>query len=267
MVRVALKMYLKKLELYLKNKVKTPAQIESMRRSGQILANILEKLRMAAQPGVTTKELDALARTELKTMNARSAFLGYNGFPGVVCVSVNDEVVHGIPGSRVLAEGDLVGLDFGVVYEGMYTDSAISCVVGQSTPQQDALIKACKEALDAGIGQVKNGSRVGDISAAIERRLRQDKLGVVETLVGHGVGHELHEEPAIPNFGLSGRGPKLTTGMTIAIEPMATTGGHEVVVDSDGWTIRTKDGSISAHFEHTVLVTDDGFEIMTQLRA
>jgi methionyl aminopeptidase len=243
---------------------KTEAEIQNLKKSGRMLAQVLAILRKAAKVGVTTAELDSLAAKELVKLGGKPAFLGYRGFPAVLCISINDEVVHGIPGDRKLEEGDIVGLDFGVDYEGMITDSAITVEIGKVSKDAHRLVKATEEALMIGIDQVRAGVHIGDIGAAIEARLRKDKLGVIEDLAGHGVGHELHEEPWVPNFGTVGRGPVLREGMTIAIEPMATLGTHEVVWGIDGWTISTGDGSLGAHFEHTVLVTKDGAEILTQ---
>lgn len=246
------------------NRVKTRTEIDNIRISGHILYSTLLKLQQLSVPGVTTRELDRIAAAELKAAGATAPFLGFEGFPATICISVNNEVVHGIPGSRVLEEGDIVGLDFGVNYEGMITDGAITIGVGTITPAAQRLLTATSEALTAGIAQVKDGVRTGDISVAIERRLRRDKLGVIEDLTGHGVGHELHEDPLIFNFGKAGHGPKLKAGMTIAIEPMATLGGKHIMVAKDDWTILTADGSLGAQFEHTVLVTETGFEILTQ---
>lgn len=245
--------------------VKTESEIQAMRESGRILATILKKLEQAAVPGVSTYELDTIAAHELKKLGGKPAFLGYQGFPSVLCVSVNDEVVHGIPGSkRVLREGDIVGLDFGVIYKGMITDSALTTIAGRPLQiQHQRLVSGTKQALDTGISVVKNGVHTGDIGAAIQGVLDDKRFGIVRDLVGHGVGHELHEEPNVPNFGSKGSGPTLKTGMTIAIEPMATLGTDEVYIAEDGWTVLTRDGSLSAHFEHTVLVTQDGAEILT----
>jgi methionyl aminopeptidase len=255
------------------NRIKTPVEIERLKTSGAILAEVLRRLSEALEPGQTTGYLGDMAATELKNLGGKPAFLGYKPdrtstpFPSTICISVNDEVVHGIPGKRVIAAGDLVGLDFGVNFEGMLTDGAITVIAGgraASTPAHDRLLLATQQALMAGIAQVRDGARIGDISAAIEHRLRRDKLGVIEEMSGHGVGHYVHEEPLILNYGKAGRGPKLRTGMSIAIEPMATLGGSDIFVEDDGWTIKTADGSMGVQFEHTVLVTDDGFEILTQ---
>ncbi len=249
----------------MKNQLKTPAEIEAMRVSGRMLAEVLQFLAERVVPGVTTKELANQAAKELKKLGGEPAFLGYNGYPDVICISVNDEVVHAIPSEKVLQEGDLVSLDFGVTYKGMITDGAISLVAGRPESEQAKLIGSTAASLEDGIAQAVDGARVGDISAAIEQCLRKSDLAIIENLVGHGVGHHLHEEPPIPNFGPAGRGPRLKAGMTIAIEPMATLGSKEVEIDEDGWTIRTIDGSLAAHFEHTVLITTGGPEILTRL--
>lgn len=253
-------------------KPKTPVEINNIRRSGRILADILKLVAKRAVVGITTAELAELAQVELAKSGGTPPFLNYGAghgvkpFPSVICISVNDEVVHGLPGGRELRDGDIVGLDFGVNYNGMITDSAVTVGVGKVSKESKRLMKVTKEALQAGIDQVRAGARVGDISAAVEERLRRDNLGVVEELAGHGVGHALHEEPWIPNFGRRGKGPILKTGMTIAIEPMATLGRKDVMWHRDGWTISTHDGSLAAHFEHTVLVTDDGHEVLTAWR-
>lgn len=246
--------------------VKTDSEIEAMREGGKMLAAVLHVLRGKVAPGISTKELADIAARELKALGGRPAFLGYQGFPDVLCVSLNDEVVHGIPRpDRRVQDGDIVSLDFGVLHRGLITDAAISLVAGQAERQLQELVQETEASLMAGIDAVKGGVKVGDVSAAIQRRLDRHHYGIVRDLVGHGVGHELHEDPNIPNYGLGGTGPVLKTGMTIAIEPMATLGGHEVYITDDGWTVRTRDGSWAAHFEHTVLVTDRGAEILTAL--
>jgi methionyl aminopeptidase len=245
--------------------VKTPSEIAAMRVSGKMLAEILELLRPRVVPGVTTKALADLAAVELKRLGAQPVFLGYQGFPDVICISVNDEVVHGIPSNRVIKEGDIVGLDFGVNYRGMITDSAISVIAGKPVnAAQKRLVEVTKQALDAGIAVVKDGVRTGDIGSAVETVLSRHGYGIVRDLVGHGVGHELHEDPNIPNYGRAHTGPWLEAGMTIAIEPMATLGGDRVYLGNDDWTVLTYDGSRAAHFEHTVLITQDGAEVLTQ---
>lgn len=245
------------------NRVKTANEIVNIRASGKILGSTLRLLQQRAVPGITTYELDQFAASELKAHGATGPFLGYNGFKGVLCVSVNNEIVHGIPGPRQLEAGDIVGLDFGVNYSGMITDGAITVAVGTITPKVQRLLTATEEALAEGIAMVRAGTRIGDISHAIEQRLKRDRLGIIEDLSGHGVGHELHEDPLILNFGKAGRGPKLEAGMTIAIEPMATLGTKHIYLADDDWTILSTDGSWGAQFEHTVLVTVDGAEILT----
>lgn len=230
-----------------------------------MLATILDMLPGLVKPGVTGLEIDAIVATELKNMGGTAAFLGYQGFPNSICISINDAVVHGIPNDSAFKDGDIVGFDFGVIYDGMVTDAARTIVVGTSTDQLDSLITTTKRSLDDAINQVKNGCRIGDISAAAQAPIDAKGYGNVRDLVGHGVGHHVHEEPEVPNYGTAGSGPMLKTGMTIAIEPMVTLGDYKVVMDPDGWTIRTRDGSVSAHFEDTVLVTNDGCEIVTRL--
>ena len=236
-----------------------------MRQSGRMLATVLDMIKKRIEPNMSTKMLADMAKSELMSLGGQPTFLGYNGFPDVLCVSINDEVVHGIPSpERIIKKGDIVSIDFGVTYEGMITDSAISVFVGELPNKEvNKLINITEESLMAGISTLRDGVKVGDISSEIQRVLDKSKLGIVRDLVGHGVGHNLHEEPNIPNFGMSHRGPKLRTGMTVAIEPMATLGDYRVTVDDDNWTVRTVDGSLSAHFEHTILVTDDGYEILT----
>ncbi len=248
-------------------KVKTPAEIAAMRESGRMLATVLAHLRTKVAPGMSTKEIANIAKVELRSLGGQPAFLGYYDFPDVICISVNNEVVHGIPGPRIIQDGDIVSLDFGVTYKGMITDGAISVLAGISQDQKRLkLITETERSLQAGIATLQDGVRVGDIAAAVEAVLKQGHYGIVRDLVGHGVGHELHEEPNIPNYGKAGTGPTLSAGMTIAIEPMATLGGDRVYIDAtDEWTVLTHDGSLAAHFEHTILITQDGAEILTQI--
>lgn len=252
---------------------KTIIEIQNIRTSGTILATVLKLIEIELKPGITGLDIDKIARKELEKLGGKPAFLGVKGGPGVddfpatICISVNDAVVHGIPDDIGFKEGDIVGFDFGVDYKGMITDAARTFIVGGKAKNQDVqmLLDNTKRSLTAGISMVKAGARVGDISAAVQKVLEENNLGIVRELVGHGVGHELHEEPEIPNYGFANTGYVLKEGMTIAVEPMATLGGWRVAVDaSDGWTIRTKDGSLSAHFEDTLLVTSDGVEILTQ---
>lgn len=247
-------------------RVKTSQEIERMKKGGQILAAVLSRLEKEVKPGVTTKDLANIAAKELKKLGGQPAFLGYQGFPDVLCVSVNNEVVHGIPSrSKAIKDGDIVSLDFGVVYKGMITDGAISTIAGRADKKSQRLIDTTKKALDAGISAVKDGAAIGDIAAAVQAVLDKGQYGIVRDLVGHGVGHELHEEPSIPNYGRRGQGRHLKAGMTIAIEPMATLGDYHVFIKNDGWTVETWDGSLAGHFEHTVLVTKTGAEILTAI--
>jgi len=246
-------------------RVKTIQEVQAMRESGRMLAEVLNILKSRAAVGMSTLELNNIAASELKRLGGEPAFLGYQGFPGVLCVSINDEVVHGIPKvDKIIKNGDIVSLDFGVIYKNMITDAAISVIVGSPVSEKDLmLVKVTEKSLLEGVNQIKAGVRVGDISEAIQAKLDKNKLGIVRDLVGHGVGHELHEDPNIPNYGRKGTGPRLDKNMTIAIEPMATLGGHDVYVGDDGWTVMTKDHSRSAHFEHTILITETGAEILT----
>lgn len=248
-------------------KVKTTQEIAAMRESGRQLALVLDHLRTSVRAGMSTKEVADLATQKLAELGGEPAFLGYYGFPSVLCVSVNEEVVHGIPRvDKILHNGDILSLDFGVVVKGMITDAAISIVVGTTgNSKEKDLVRFTEEALLAGIAEARDGVQVGTIANAIEAVLKKHQLGIVRDLVGHGVGHELHEEPNIPNYGRAGSGPTLRAGMTIAIEPMATLGSHQVFCEQDGWTIKTSDGSRAAHFEHTILITEHGSEILTQL--
>lgn len=251
----------------MRTKVKTPSEIVAMRESGHMLAAVLEFLHPLTVPGVTTKELANRAAAELNSLGGEAAFKGYQGFPDVICISVNDEVVHGIPSTeRVLAEGDIVGLDFGVRYRGMTTDGAISVIAGKPLKaSHKKLLDITRQSLEAGIAVVKGGVRTGDIGAAVEAVLQPMGYGIVRDLVGHGVGHELHEDPNIPNYGRANTGPWLQAGMTIAIEPMATLGSERVYIGEDNWTVATYDGSRAAHFEHTILITDEAAEILTAI--
>lgn len=248
-------------------KVKTAAEIAAMRESGRMTAAVLQLLKSKLEPGMSTKDLAILAAREVETYGVEAPFLGYQGFPDVICISLNDEVVHGIPRpDRIIADGDIVKFDFGIAYQGMITDSAISVIAG--TPKQKRhveIVERTEQALSAGIMQARGGCRVGDISAAIEAELNAGRYGIVRDLVGHGTGHELHEDPNIPNYGRAGSGPWLKAGMTIAIEPMSTLGGDAVYVAPDHWTVLSCDHSWAAHFEHTILITEAGAEILTKI--
>ena len=248
-------------------KQKTPAEIEALREGGKILAQIFEGLKQQIKPGVTEKELDAWVDNEIKARGAMATYKTSEvNFPAAICISTNDQIVHGIPTDYVLQEGDIVGFDLVITYKGMKTDSAFSVVVGgKPNGAQKHLLQATEQSLYAGIDAIKGPVRVGDIGAAVEKVLKEAKLGIIRELVGHGVGHEMHEAPDVPNYGRKGTGPLLSPGDTIAIEPMATLGGEKITQDDDGWTINTWDGSLAAHFEHTVLITEDGAEILTKL--
>lgn len=247
-------------------RVKTPAEVQAMREGGAMLAKVLSEVSKHIKPGETTQSLADIARQEIAGLGAKPAFLGYYGFPDVLCVSVNDEVVHGIPSkNRVIKDGDIVSCDFGVLHKGLITDAAVSVIAGKANPKDARLVATTKKALEAAINAVQDGVRTGTIGAAAEAVLKKEQFGIVRDYVGHGVGHELHEEPNIPNFGIKHQGPMLAAGMTVAIEPMATGGTHEVFVDGDQWTVKTKDGSRAAHFEHTILITEDGAEILTAI--
>lgn len=249
----------------LQNHIRSNKEIEAIRESGAMLGETLGTLKKAVTVGMTTDDLDQIARKKIKELGGKPAFYGYQGFPKAVCASVNDEVVHGIPGERVLEKGDFISIDCGVNYRGMITDAAFTAVVDGKFKTNDhkKLLETTHASLEAGIEQVQGGVRVGTISAAIQEVLESAGLGIVRDLVGHGVGRQLHEEPEIPNFGKSGKGPELLAGMTIAIEPMATLGTDMVTIQRDGWTISTRDGSRSAHFEHTILILEDGAEVLT----
>lgn len=246
--------------------LKSDSEIAAMREGGKMLATVLESLSRQTEAGCTPKDMANLARSELEKLGGQPAFLGYQGFPDVICISVNNQVQHSIPTDDPMMRGDVVNYDFGVKYKNMVTDGGISvCVGGKPSEAVKRLIDGTQQALESGLSVVKAGARVGDISAAIEATLKKHRLGIVRELVGHGVGHHLHEAPEIPNYGRAGTGPVLQAGMTIAIEPITTLGQDHIVSDPDGWTIWTADGSWSAQFEHTVLVTDDSFEILTQV--
>ena len=247
----------------MRTQIKTEEEITNMRISGKILHEILDILSEQSLPGVTTKKLDEIAASELKKRSAKAAFLGYDGFPASICISVNDEIVHGIPSDRTLISGDIVGLDFGVNYLGMITDSAVTVPVGEIDNNQKRLLEYTKKALYSAIDVIKDGVRVGDIGEAVDKQLRAGQLKVIKTLGGHGVGHKVHEDPIILNFGHSGTGETLKAGMTVAIEPIASIGTHDAYLADDGWTYMTSDGSMSAQFEHTILITQKGAEILT----
>lgn len=253
---------------------KTPEEIEVLRQGGARLAVILRGIAAAAQPGVSTRDLDVKAERMIREAGGEPVFKGYRmpgvktPFPASICISVNDEIVHGIPRSdRILAGGDMVSIDIGMrwpaIRAGLVTDMAVTIGIGKISTDAERLIRATREALDEAIAAIRPGTTLGDIGYAIEMRLKRDRLGIIRDLAGHGVGYELHEEPLIPNYGKPGSGAELREGMVIAIEPMATLGGWRIALDDDEWTFRTSDGSLAAHFEHTVVVIKEGAEVLT----
>lgn len=238
-------------------------EISTIRKSNQIVAKILAELGRMIIPGVQTKELDEYAELRVKEMNAIPAFKGYRGYPASLCTSINEEIVHGIPSSRRLRDGDIISLDFGVLYEGYYGDAAVTYPVGEITPKAKKLIKAAEETFYKGMEQMKPGKRISDISFAIQSHVESQGFSVIRAFVGHGIGLSLHEEPQVPNFGPPGRGPKLKSGMVLAIEPMIAMGDWDVEILDDNWTAITRDKSLSAHYEHTVAITQKGPEILS----
>ena len=247
--------------------IKTQAEIEKMRVSGQVVAEILQAVQVRIQPGITTQELEQAASRLCRKRKIQPAFKGYHGYPYSLCVSVNEEVVHGFPSARPLKEGDLVSLDFGVCLSGYYGDAALTVAVGPISPLAEKLVRVTREALFRGLQKVKAGNHLGDLSAAVQQHVEASGFSVVRHFVGHGIGRSLHEDPQIPNFGEAGRGPVLKPGMVLAVEPMVNAGGYEVEILTDGWTAVTKDRSLSAHFEHTVAVTENGCQILSQPRS
>jgi methionyl aminopeptidase len=244
--------------------LKTAEELEKMRRAGRIVASMRRQVLAAVRPGITTGELDAIGEEHITSNGAVPSFKGYRGFPRSICASVNEELVHGIPGDRVLREGDLLSLDFGAIWEGYHGDSAVSVFIGESpSDQAEKLVRVTEEALEAGISEVRSGGRLSDIGHAVQQVVEGAGFGVVREYVGHGIGQSLHEDPPVPNYGAPGRGPELRPGMALAIEPMVTLGDWATRVLDDGWTVVTEDGSLCAHFEHTVALTDAGAEILT----
>ncbi len=242
---------------------KSPGEIERMARAGEVVAAVLELLGETIRPSMTTAELDRIAEEEIRAHGGVPTFKGYRGFPASICASPNSMVVHGIPGPYRLEDGDVLSVDVGVTLDGFVADSAYTFAVGEIDADAQRLLDVCQAALEGGIAEARLGNRVGAISSAIQRVTEEAGFSVVKTLVGHGVGRSMHEEPQIPNFGDPGRGPELAEGMTLAIEPMINAGGEEVVLADDGWSISTADGSLSAHFEHTVAIGDDGPRVLT----
>ena len=246
--------------------LKSESEIATMREAGLVVARTLDLLKAAVAPGVTTADLDEVARDSLRREGAGSSFLGYHGFPAVICSSVNDEIVHGIPSpKRVLRDGDIVSLDFGAIIDGYHGDAAVTVPVGEATPELRTLLDVTEESLWRGIAAASLGGRLTDISYAIEAYVRthEHPYGIVEEYVGHGIGTEMHQDPQVPNFGRPGRGPKLVPGLVLAIEPMVNLGSRHTRVLDDGWTVVTRDGAPSAHFEHTFTLTEAGPYVLT----
>ncbi len=245
--------------------LKSPEEIRKMSRACVIVAETLRALEEIVKPGISTKEMERFVEKMVRDRRAVPAFKGYRNYPSSVCTSVNDQVVHGIPSSVALNEGDIVSIDLGVYLDGFYGDAAVTLPVGKVSPLAGKLIRVTKEALSLGIGRARPGNRVSDISHAIQKHVEANGFSVVRSFVGHGIGRSLHEEPQVPNFGEPGHGPRLREGMTLAIEPMVNAGSYEVAVLDDGWTAVTADGSLSAHYEHTVAVTGNGPRILTKI--
>jgi methionyl aminopeptidase len=247
--------------------IKTPEQIERMAAAGSIQARCLRMLHSKCRPGVTTGELDEAAARFIASQGAEAAFLGYRGFPGSICTSPNSMVVHGIPGAYEVKQGDIVSIDVGVIHEGWVADAAITVPVGPVSPNARKLLDTTREALIAGTDQARPGNHLSDISHAVQRGVESEGLSIIRSLVGHGIGRDMHEDPQIPNYGAPGRGPELEPGMVLAIEPMVNAGTHRVRVGDDNWAVYSEDGSLAAHFEFTVAVTDDGPRILTPWHA
>jgi methionyl aminopeptidase len=242
---------------------KSPEEIDKIAAAGKILARCHEVLRSKAKPGVTTAELDDAAERFIRSQGGEPAFKGYRGFPGSICASPNSMVVHGIPGSYALARGDVLSVDIGVVLDGWVADAAITHPIGNVTPIASKLLATTKASLFDAVEQCRPGNRLGDVSHAVQARVEADGFSVIRSLVGHGIGRDMHEDPQIPNFGDPGTGPLLEEGMVLAIEPMVNAGSHQVRMGSDNWAVYSQDGSLTAHFEHTVAVTADGPRILT----
>ena len=245
--------------------IKSPREIELMKKAGEIVAIVLDVLKKRIKPGIITEELDTIAIEELNRQGAKSSFKGYRGYPAHLCVSINDELVHGIPGKRVLKEGDIVTIDFGAVYNGFHGDAARTVAVGGISDTAKKLIDTTYSALKAGIESARSGARLGDVSYAIQSFVEDNGFSVVREYAGHGIGRQMHEDPQIPNYGIQGKGLILKRGMALALEPMVTVGDWHTRVGNDGWTVSTMDGSLCAHFEDTIVVTDGKAEILTML--
>lgn len=245
--------------------IKTADEIAKMRKAGLLVAKTLDRLRAEVRPGISTAELDAIAEDTIRSAGGVPSFLGYRGFPATICASVNDEVVHGIPGERRLESGDVFSIDCGAILDGWHGDSAITVGVGPLTPERQALVTACENALWAGLAAALPGGRLSDISHAVEQSIRSvpHRYGIVQEYGGHGIGTQMHQDPHLPNYGKPGRGPRLVPGLALAVEPMLTLGSPQVRELADGWTVSTKDGSFAAHWEHTVAITPEGPWVLT----
>jgi methionyl aminopeptidase len=243
---------------------KSPQEIGRMRRAGRVVAATIERLLEEVRPGITTSDLDLIAERSIRGEGAVPSFKGYRGFPASICTSLNEEVVHGIPGHRVLRDGDLLSLDVGAIWEGYHGDSAVSVLVGEPpSAEAEKLVRVTEESLEAGISQLRAGGRLSDVGHAIQQVVESVGFSVVREYVGHGIGRQLHEDPPIHNFGPPGRGPELRPGLVVAVEPMVNAGDWPTRVLADGWTVVTDDGTLSAHFEHTIAITEDGPEVLT----
>ncbi|EYE87716.1 methionine aminopeptidase [Fervidicella metallireducens AeB] len=245
--------------------LKSSNEIANMRKAGRIVAETLAKIEEVIRPGITTKELDRIAEDYIRSCGARPSFKGYYGFPATLCTSINEQVVHGIPGDVVLKEGDIISVDCGAFFEGFHGDAARTFPVGRITPEAQKLIDVTRESFFEGLKKAVIGNRIGDISHAIQTFVEEKGMSVVRDYVGHGIGKEMHEEPPVPNFGKAGRGPKLAKGMTLAIEPMVNLGTYAVDELNDGWTVITYDGKLSAHYENTIVILENGPEILTMI--
>jgi len=242
---------------------KSAAELEAMRQSSRVVATVLSELEPLIRPGLRTRDLDLYAEKRTRELGALPAFKGYRGYPASVCISVNEEIIHGIPSGRILQEGDIVSLDFGVLFEGFYSDSALTAPVGRTSPEAEKLMAVAERSFFKGLEQMREGQRLSDISAAIQQAVESEGFSVIRQFVGHGIGRALHEEPQVPNFGAPGRGPKIRPGMTLAIEPMIAAGSPDVEIREDGWTAVTRDRRLAAHYEHTVAMTENGPEILS----
>jgi methionyl aminopeptidase len=245
--------------------IKSEQEIELMRRAGRIVAIVLDILKSQVKPGMKTEELDIIAAKEVERLGAKPSFKGYRGYPANICVSVNDEIVHGIPGKRVLHEGDIVSIDFGAIYRDYHGDAAVTVGLGQVSSKARELMETTKGALQAGIAAAHAGAKLGDVSAAIQQYAESHGFSVIREYTGHAIGRQMHEEPQVPNFGTPGEGPLLQKGMTFALEPMVSTGDWHTRLGSNHWTVYTSDGSLAAHFEHTIAITDGEAKVLTAL--